>query len=251
MKHSVCYWCFRAFYTLPEFCKEVKALGFESVEILGPADWKVVKDAGLTCAVGMDSFCNISKGFNDPKNHAFLQVNYVKFIRQASENGIPSVICFSGNRNGISDAQGLENCARGLEMVTKEAEKYGVKIVIELLNSYIDHADYQCDHTAWGASLVQKLGSPNFKLLYDIYHAQVMEGNICNNIIKYHEVIGHYHTAGLPGRNEIDDSQEINYPFIIKTIKDTGYDGFLGQEFIPTSGKPLESLRKAKEICTV
>jgi len=250
MKHSVCRWCFQSFFPLPEFCREVKALGYVSVEILKPSEWKVVQDAGLTCAVGMDSFCSIPNGFNNPNLHASLQENYLRFIRQAGENGVPAVICFSGNRNGLSDELGLENCARGLDPLLREAEKNGVVLLMELLNSYIDHKDYQCDHTAWGAALVQKLGSTQFKLLYDIYHAQVMEGNIANTILKYQDVIGHYHTAGLPGRNEIDDSQELNYTFLARTIRETGYTGYLGQEFIPTSGKPLESLREALAICS-
>ena len=160
------------------------------------------------------------------------------------------MIVFSGNRDGMSDGEGLENCVRGLKRVTPVAEQLGVTVCMELLNSKVDHRDYMCDHTPWGAELVKRVGSPRFKLLYDIYHMQIMEGDVIRTIQENHQYIGHYHTGGNPGRNEIDATQELQYPAIIRAIKGTGYKGFVGQEFIPKRD-PLTSLREAVQLCTV
>jgi hydroxypyruvate isomerase len=161
------------------------------------------------------------------------------------------VICFSGNANGLSSQQGLENCARGLEPVLKVAQQYNITVTMELLNSKVDHKDYQCDHTAWGVALCEKLGSPNFKLLYDIYHMQIMEGDVIATIRKNKQYIGHYHTGGVPGRNEIDETQELNYPAIMRAIVDTGFTGFVGQEFMPKRADKLASLKQGVTICDV
>jgi hydroxypyruvate isomerase len=180
-----------------------------------------------------------------------LQSNYTTLINKAADAGIKRVIVFSGNRNGISDAQGIEQCAIGLEPLVNLAEKKNITLVMELLNSKVDHTNYQCDHTPWGVSLADKIGSDHFKLLYDIYHMQIMEGDIIATIKEYHSYIDHYHTGGVPGRNEINKNQELNYPAIIKAILSTGFDGYIAQEFIPTYPDKLKALKEAISICSV
>ena len=177
-KHSVCRWCFSA-TPLDSLARSVKALGMQSIELLKPEEWKTVYDTGLECAVATDDFISLTQGFNNPVYHEGLQKQYPGLIRQAADQGIPQVICFSGNREaGISEEQGIENCAKGLAPLVKEAEQRGITLIMELLNSKVDHKGYQCDHTPWGVKLVEKIGSPRFKLLYDIYHMQIMEGDI-------------------------------------------------------------------------
>lgn len=248
--HSVCRWCFNGI-ELEELCEASQEMGIKSIEIIGPDDWKVVAKYGLTCGMGNAPFINLNDGINNPKNHAELQQKYPGLLQQAADMGIPNIICFSGKRNGISDEEGLEQCAIGLEPIVKEAEKLGVMVSMELLNSKVNHPDYQCDRTDWGVRLVEKLASPNFKLLYDIYHMQVMEGDVIATIRKYNEYFCHYHTAGVPGRNEIDDSQELNYPAIMKAIQETGYKGWVAQEFIPKRDDKIASLRQGIEICSI
>jgi len=250
IKHSVCKWCYNSI-NLYEFTIAAKGMGISSVELLGPDEWDIVMDQGLYCAMAYCSFMGLQKGFNDPQNFERLQKEYMENIPKAADKGLKNIICFSGNRNGLSDAEGLENCAKGLEPVVKMAEKYNVNIVMELLNSKVNHPDYQCDHTDWGVTLCEKVGSPNFKLLYDIYHMQIMEGDVIATIRKYADYIAHYHTGGVPGRNEIDDTQELNYPAIMRAIVETGYDGYVAQEFIPSKQEKLESLKQGVEICDV
>jgi hydroxypyruvate isomerase len=192
----------------------------------------------------------IEKAFNKPEHHATLLEIYQKLSPGAAEAGIPNVITFSGNREGLSDAEGIENCAKGLEPLLDLADKHDVTLIMELLNSKVDHPDYQCDHTDWGIALCEKLDSPRFKLLYDIYHMQVMEGDVVATIKKAAPYIGHYHTAGVPGRHEIDESQELYYPAIIKAIEATGYDGFVAQEFIPTWDDQRAALADAIARCS-
>jgi hydroxypyruvate isomerase len=241
IKHSVSRWCYAniKLETLIAFCKEH---GIHSIELLEPDEYSKVTRAGLTCAVANGPASHIQKGFNDPSMFDYLLKEYQRLIPRAAEAGIPHIICFSGNRAGLDDKQGLENCAKGLEPVIKLAEKHGINLIMELLNSKVDHKDYQCDHSAWGIELVNKAGSERFKLLYDIYHMQIMEGNIIDTIRKNISYFAHFHTAGVPGRNDLDASQELNYPAIFKAIKETGYQGFIGQEFIPKKQNPLESL---------
>ena len=172
-------------------------------------------------------------------------------IVKASDAGIERVIVFSGNRNGISDEEGIEQCAIGLAPLIKIAEKKNMTLLMELLNSKVDHSDYQCDRTPWGVRLADKIGSNNFKLLYDIYHMQIMEGDLIATINQYHPYIGHYHTGGVPGRNEINTSQELNYPAIVKAILATGFDGYIAQEFIPKNPDKLSALKEAIAICSV
>lgn len=249
-QHSACRWCYQDI-PLEELAERGKDIGLKSLELLRPEEWPIVQAKGLQCAVATDSFASIPHGFNHRKNHAALQAAYPALIRQAADAGIPNVICFSGNRNGMKDDKGLENCARGLEPLVRQAEQAGVTLIMELLNSKVDHKDYMADHTAWGVALVNKIGSPNFRLLYDIYHMQIMEGNLIANIREHHTAIAHYHTGGVPGRREINASQEINYPAVIKAINDTGYTGFIGQEFIPSYESKLEALQEGLGICSL
>ncbi len=249
VNHSVCKWCYNM--PLEELAEAAQEIGIKSIEIIDPKDWPVIKNYGLECGMSNGSNLGIPNGFNETDNHAELLRQYTDVIPKAAEFGVKQVICFSGNRNGMSDEQGLENCAVGLEPVIKLAEKHGVIISMELLNSKVDHKDYMCDHTAWGVELVEKVASPNFKLLYDIYHMQIMEGDVIRTIQDNHQYISHYHTGGVPGRNEINDTQELYYPAIAKAIKDTGYTGFIAQEFIPKGPNPIESLEEGVHICDV
>ncbi|NSW95654.1 MAG: TIM barrel protein, partial [Bacteroidales bacterium] len=224
--------------------------GIESIELLEEKEWPVVSAAGLKCAVGYATDWGIPKGFNRISNHEKLIADYEKMIPKAAEAGVANLICFSGNREGMNDYEGLINCAKGLRKIMPLAEKHGVTIIMELLNSF-GHKDYQCDNTPWGAALCEMVGSERFKLLYDIYHMQIMEGNVIEYITRYSQYIGHVHTGGVPGRNEIDETQELNYPAIMKALVKTGYKGFVGQEFVPSSKDKLASLRKCIQICDV
>jgi hydroxypyruvate isomerase len=250
INHSVCQWCYGSI-PLEEFAKAAKEIGLKSVELLGPKQWEVVQKHGLTCAMAYVSDLGLTKGFNDLSMHEKLIKDYSENIPKAASAGLKSVICFSGNANGLSAEKGLENCARGLEPVMKVAEKYNINVCMELLNSKVDHKDYQCDHTEWGVQLCEKLGSPNFKLLYDIYHMQIMEGDVIATIRKHQKYIGHYHTGGVPGRNEIDETQELYYPAIMKAIVETGFKGYVAQEFIPKRPDKLASLKQGVGICDV
>jgi hydroxypyruvate isomerase len=247
--HSVSQWCYKSI-PLEEFAVACKKMGLESIELLSEDQWPIVKKHGLTCAVGYATDLGIPKGFNRIENHEKLIADFETKIPKASAAGVPNLICFSGNREGQTDNDGLINCAKGLRKLMPLAEKHGVTIIMELLNSY-GHADYQCDKSSWGAALVEMVGSERFKLLFDIFHMQIMEGNIIENIRKYHPYIGHYHTGGVPGRNELDETQELYYPAIMKAILATGYKGFVGQEFVPTWDDKLKSLRASVEICDV
>lgn len=250
LNQSICQWCFGNI-PLEELCEMAKELGYKSIELLGPKDWPTVQKYGLTCAIAYASDIGLNRGFNDPTLHEELKRQYLENLPKAADAGLKQVICFSGNRNGLSDEAGLENCAKGLEPIVKEAEKLGLMVSMELLNSKVDHKDYQCDRTHWGVELVEKVGSPNFKLLYDIYHMQVQEGDVIATIKNNHEYIGHFHTAGVPGRHEINQSQELNYPAIMTAIYDTGFKGFIGQEFIPTYDSKKMALKEAYGICDV
>lgn len=245
---SVCQWCYGGF-SLDELCKNAVRLGLKSVELLGENDWATVKKHGLTCAVA-NGPGSIAKGWNDPKNHDELVKNSERLLPLVSQAGLPQMIVFSGNRNGMSDAEGLKNCALGLKRIVPMAEKLGVTLTMELLNSKVDHGDYQCDHTVWGANLVKEIGSDRFKLLYDVYHMQIMEGDVIRTIEKHIDSISHFHTGGNPGRNEIDQTQELNYTRIAKAIADTGFSGYVAHEFIPKRD-PMTSLKEAIEICKV
>ncbi|WP_420146613.1 hydroxypyruvate isomerase family protein [Spirosoma sp.] len=249
INHAVCKWCYSKI-PLEDFCKAVKEMGITGIDLLSPNDWPVLKKYGLTCSMPQGAGKGIPDGFNNPKLHDELVASYEAIFPKLKEAGFNKVICFSGNRRGMSDAEGMDNCVTGLKRLMPSAEKYGVTMIMELLNSKVDHKDYMCDHTAWGAEMCKRVGSDNIKLLYDIYHMQIMEGDIIRNIREHNKYIGHYHTGGNPGRNEIDQSQEIYYPAIMQAIIDTGYKGFVAQEFIPKRD-PLTSLKEAVLICDV
>lgn len=251
INHSVCKWCYRDI-PMEEMIDKCKDIGISSIEIIGPDDWELVRKAGLQVGMANGSPLGISKGFCDPNNHAQLLSDLKDIIPKAAELGIEQVICFSGNRNGMDDMVGLDNCARGLEPVLKIAKKHNIRIVMELLNSKVNHKDYMCDHTEWGVALCEKLGMDEFKLLYDIYHMQIMEGDVIATIKKYNKYISHYHTGGVPGRNEINESQELYYPAIMKAIAELpDFNGFVAQEFIPTRKDVFVSLAEGITICDV
>jgi hydroxypyruvate isomerase len=250
IKQSVCRWCYNG-VPLEKLAVESKKIGYQSVELLTPEDFRKVQPLGLTCAV-LNGSCTIPDGWNQKKNHARLIKKVHEHIEFAAENNLRNVIFFSGNRRGMSDEEGLANCAEGIKQVVGLAEKKKVMLIMELLNSKVDHHDYMCDHTPWGVKLVKQVGSPQFKLLYDIYHMQIMEGDVIRTIKENHEYIGHYHTGGNPGRHEIDETQELHYPAIVKAILDTGYDGYLGQEYIPKIPEhAIASLAQGYRICNV
>lgn len=250
INHSVCRWCYNDI-PLEELCKAAKNIGLTSIELVGPDDWPILKKYGLTAAMPNGAGKGIGDGFNNPQLHDELVASYEAIIPKVAQAGLKQIICFSGNRKGLDDEKGIENCAIGLKRLMPIAEKHKVTVVMELLNSKVNHPDYQCDRTAWGAALCDKIGSENFKLLYDIYHMQIMEGDVIATIRKYHKYISHYHTGGVPGRNEIDQTQELNYPAIMKAILETGFKGYVAQEFIPKREDKIASLKQGVQICDV
>jgi hydroxypyruvate isomerase len=227
-------------------------MGLVAIDLLQPEEWPVVRDAGLTCSMGYPTPRQdfIATGFNDRANHAMLLRELEATIPRAAREGVPNVIAMFGNRRGRSDAEGAANCVAGLRRIAPLAEEHGVTICLELLNSKVDHADYQGDHTAWGAAVVRDVGSPRVKLLYDIYHMQIMEGDVIRTVREHLPAIAHFHTGGVPGRHEIDDGQELNYRAVARAIADAGFTGYLAHEFMPARD-PLTSLREAVAICTV
>ncbi|MCC6428555.1 MAG: TIM barrel protein [Phycisphaerales bacterium] len=250
LKHSICQWCFGNM-PLDELARTAAELGYSSVELLGPDAWPTLKKHGLTCAVaGTVPHNPIHSGFNRIENHDVIIQELEIRLPLCKESGIPNQIVMSGNRGGMDDLEGLKNCAKGLKRITPLAEKLGVTVVMELLNSKRDHKDYMCDRTAWGVNLVKEVGSPRFKLLYDIYHMQIMEGDVIATITENFDHIAHYHTAGVPGRREIDEKQELNYVAICKALADRNFGGYFAQEFMPARD-PVGSLKQAIEICTV
>ncbi|MFY7996861.1 MAG: hydroxypyruvate isomerase family protein [Sediminibacterium sp.] len=248
--HSVCRWCFGDM-PLDQLCAAVKEMGLVGIDLVGPKDWDTLKRYNLVSTMCNGAEISLTKGWNNPQYHAQLIKNYTEHIELVAAAGYTNLICFSGNRDGMADDVGLQHCADGLKKIMPLAEKKGVVIHMELLNSKVDHKDYMCDKTPWGVELCKRIGSPNFKLLYDIYHMQIDEGDVIRTIQTYHPYIGHYHTAGVPGRHEIDDSQELYYPAIMRAILATGFNKYVAQEFIPAQQNKLESLRKAIQICDV
>jgi hydroxypyruvate isomerase len=258
INHSVCKWCYGKI-SLEDLCVAGKEMGLKSIELLETKDFPTLKKHGLVCAMVSGVPGGIGEGFNRLQNHDRIVEFYEKTAPVVAEYGFKNIICFSGNRRGMSDEQGLENCAIGLKRVVPICEKHNVVAVMELLNSKIDHADYMCDRTGWGVALCKKVGSEHFKLLYDIYHMQIMEGDVIRTIRgdqnKKIEAaapyIAHYHTGGVPGRNEIDETQELHYPAIMRAIAESGFTGFVAQEFIPKRPDALASLRQGIGICDV
>jgi hydroxypyruvate isomerase len=250
INHSVCRWCYEKI-DLDTLCNASKEIGIASVELQGPKEWPTLQKYGLTCAMANGAGMGITKGWNRREHHEALLKSYEEVVPLVAKAGLTNLICFSGNRAGQDDAEGIKICAEGLKKLMPTAEKHNINIVMELLNSKVNHPDYQCDKTPWGAELCKQVGSDRFKLLYDIYHMQIMEGDVIATIRKYHQYIAHYHTGGVPGRNEIDDTQELNYPAIMKAILTTGYKGHVAQEFIPKRSDALSSLKQGIDICDV
>jgi hydroxypyruvate isomerase len=250
INHSVCRWCYQNI-PFEDLCKAAKNIGIASIELVGPEEWPVLQKYGLTAALPWGAGKGITEGFNNPALHDELIQSYEAMIPKVAAAGYNQIICFSGNRNGLDDEKGIDNCATGLKKLMSVAEKHKVTLVMELLNSKVDHHDYQCDHTEWGVALCEKIGSERFKLLYDIYHMQIMEGDVIATIRKHHKYISHYHTGGVPGRNEIDETQELNYPAIMRAIVETGFKGFVAQEFIPKREDKIASLKQGVQICDV
>ncbi len=250
IKQSIAWWCFvRGEMTPEKLVRAAAEIGYDAVELAPQEFWQLAKDHGLAIASG-NGHRSIEEGLNRRENHARIEQELRANIEQAARWGVPNLICFSGNRAGLSDTIGAEITAEGLRRVAPMAEAAGVTLVLELLNSKVDHADYQCDKSAWGINVVEMVASPRIKLLYDIYHMQVMEGDIIRTIRDHHGAFGHYHTAGNPGRHDLDETQELLYPPIMRAIAETGYDGFVGQEFIP-KGDPVAALKAAYDLCNV
>jgi len=251
LKQSVSYWPYSKI-PLAQFATSCQALGLTAVDLLQPEEWPAVKDAGLICSMGYPTKRRdfLSSGFNDPAMHDQLVDELERTLPLAAAAGVPNLIAMFGNRKGRSDEDGTAHCIAGLNRVKASAERHGVTICVELLNSKVDHKDYMGDHTAFGVKVVTAVGSPRVKLLYDIYHMQIMEGDVIRTIRDNIQHIAHFHTGGVPGRHELDDTQELNWRTVCKAIADTGFAGYLAHEFVPT-GNPLTSLGEAVRLCDV
>jgi hydroxypyruvate isomerase len=250
LKQSVCRWTLPG--TLPELTRRVRELGLKGIDLLYPDEWAVAREAGLTCSMGYASRRGhfIEDGFNDPQLHAMLIEELNSAIPLAAKSGVPNLIAMFGNRRGRSDTEGIANCAAGLAKVAPVAQAHGVTVCVELLNSKVDHPDYQGDHTVFGVAVMERVGSPHVRLLYDIYHMQIMEGDVIRTIRDHRQWIAHFHTGGVPGRHEIDGTQELNYHAVATAIADSGFDGYVAHEFKAT-GEPYASLAEACRICQV
>jgi hydroxypyruvate isomerase len=245
---TICQWCYDKKLSLEELCQAAAKLGYKGIDLVPPETFPTLRKYNLIGT--MTPSHSIPKGLNHKENWDECLAKIRKSIDATSEAGFPNVICFSGNRAGMDDHEGMQNCAEALKQVVGQAEKQKVTICMELLNSKVNHPDYMCDHSPWGIELVKMVGSEHFRLLYDIYHMQIMEGDVIATIKKNHQYFAHYHTAGVPGRHEIDDSQELYYPAVMKAILTTGYKGWVGQEFIPVHDA-VASLAQAARICDV
>jgi len=250
INHSVCKWCYPKI-SLEDLCAAGKRIGLQSVELLQVQDFPTLKKHGLICAMVSGVPGGIEQGLNRTENHDKIVQFFERTAPIVAEHGYQNIICFSGNRRGMDDEKGLENCAIGLKRVMPIAEKHKVTVCMELLNSKVDHKDYMCDRSPWGIDLVKRVGSERFKLLYDIYHMQIMEGDVIRTIRNHHASFGHYHTGGVPGRHEIDETQELHYPAVMKAIAETGFKGHVAQEFIPARPDALASLKQGVDICDV
>ena len=252
--HSVCSWTY-GFLSLSQLCDVARSIGIGAIDLVKPADFSILKEKGIDCSMCYTAGeTSLTKGFNNKSHHGWLIRDYLEAIPLVAKSGYKNLICFSGNRNGMDDETGLQNCKEGLLQIMGTAEKFGVTITMELFNSKIDHKDYMADKSAWGIELCKRIGSPNFKLLYDIYHMQINEGDVIRTIQDHHSWFGHYHTAGVPGRHEIDETQELYYPAIMRAIHATGYTGYVAQEFISIKKDPqekIEALRSAIQLCDI
>jgi len=254
INHSVCSWTYN-FIPLDQLCKEVKKIGFSAIDLVPPKDWPILQQNGI-----FSSMCysagkiSLTEGWNHKEFHEALIKDFTESIPLVSKAGYKNLICFSGNRNGMDDETGLKNCVEGLKQIMSLAEKNNVIVQMELLNSKVNHKDYMCDKTPWGVELVKRISSPNFKLLYDIYHMQIDEGDVIRTIQDNYQYFGHYHTGGVPGRHIIDETQELYYPAIMKAILATGFKDYVAQEFVPNepdNDAKLAALKKAVMICDV
>lgn len=248
--HGVCAWSMRPL-SLEELCQNIKSVGVGAIDLIGPNNWETLKKYGIHCSMANGAELGIPDGFNDPKFHDQLEKNYKEVIPLVQKAGYQNIIAFSGNRRGMDDETGLKNCEIGIKKILSTAEKHGVIIQMELLNSRVDHKDYMCDKSAWGIELCKRISSDNFKLLFDIYHMQIDEGDIIRTIRNNHQYFGHYHTAGNPGRNDLDDQQEIYYPPIMQAIVDSGFKGYVSHEFIPKGEDKIAALGHAVQVCDV
>ncbi|MDQ6608391.1 MAG: TIM barrel protein [Bacteroidota bacterium] len=253
VNHSVCWWTYN-FIPLEDLCQAVKKIGFAAIDLVGPKNWPTLKQNGIFSSMCNGAEISLTEGWNDKQYHATLIKNYLEHINLVADAGYKNLICFSGSRRGMDDETGLKNCTEGLKQVLSLAQKRGVVIQMELLNSKINHKDYMCDKSAWGIELCKRLDTENFKLLYDIYHMQIDEGDVIRTIQDNHQYFGHYHTGGVPGRHEINDTQELYYPAIMKAILKTGFNDYVAQEFVPTgkdNKSKIAALKEAIRICDV
>jgi len=249
LKQSVSRWCY-AKIPMPEFCRAVKEMGLTAIDLLEEPEWAIVRDNGLVCSMAYAGGGSIRDGLNVRANHDAIVKNFEEKIPKAAQFKIPNVITFFGNRRGMSDAEATTNCIDGLNRVKKFAEDAGVTICVELLNSKVDHKDYQGDHTAFGVEIVKAVNSPRVKLLYDAYHMQIMEGDLIRTFRTNKDYIAHVHTGGVPGRHELDGTQEVNWRAVATAMADAGFQGYMAHEFVPTRD-PLTSLREAVTLCDV
>ena len=253
INHSVCRWTYN-FISVDELCTVAKKIGFSAIDLVGPSDWPTLQKNGIFSSMCNGAEINLTDGWAEKNFHPTLLTNYKEHIQLVAKAGYKNLICFSGSRRGMDDETGLKNCADGLKQIMSLAEQNNVIIQMELLNSKVDHKDYMCDKSPWGVELCKRIGSPNFKLLYDIYHMQIDEGDVIRTIRDNYQYLGHFHTGGVPGRHEINESQELYYPAIMKAILDLGYTGYVAQEFIPTgktNDEKIAALNKAVMVCDV
>jgi hydroxypyruvate isomerase len=249
IKQSVSRWCYQKI-PLDDLCAYAAKIGLKGVDLLGPEEYEVPSRHGLVCSMAYAGGGEIPTALNRVENHARIEEGFRKNIPLAAKAGVPNVITFSGNRAGMSDEEGAKNTIIGLNRVKKIAEDNGVTICMELLNSKVNHKDYMCDHTAWGVQVVQAVNSPRIKLLYDIYHMQIMEGDLISTIQQNIQWLAHFHTGGVPGRHELDGTQEVQWDGVMRGIAGTNYQGYVAHEFVP-SRDPLTSLREAVDLCDV
>jgi len=247
LKQSVSRWCYEK-YSLDELCQAAVRIGLKGIDLIDSKDWPTVQKYGLVPSMTPGAG-TIPDGLNRTENHDRLEKEFRENIEKAAKAGVPNVITFSGNRRGLADDIGIENCVTGLNRVKKIAEDHDVMICLELLNSKVDHHDYQCDHTAWGVEVIKRVDSPKVKLLYDIYHMQIMEGDVIRTIRQNIQHLAHFHTGGVPGRHEIDNTQELNYGAVAKAIVDLGFKGYMAHEFVPAGKNPIQSLEDAAKLC--
>jgi hydroxypyruvate isomerase len=249
IKQSVSRWCYEKI-PLEELCVYAAQIGLKAIDLLNPDEYEIPGRHGLVCSMAYAGGGEIASALNRVENHARIEDGFRKNIPLAAKAGVPNVITFSGNRGGMSDEEGAKNTIAGLNRVKKIAEDHGVTICMELLNSKVNHKDYMCDHTAWGVQVVQAVNSPRVKLLYDIYHMQIMEGDLVRTIQQNIQWLGHFHTGGVPGRHELDGTQEVQWDGVMRGIAAANFQGYVAHEFVPTRD-PLTSLRQAVDLCDI